>query len=151
MHSHLIPASSPSAVARVVQYEQAAESKLIMVIDDSLTVRKILIACLGRAGFTVVDFVDGVEAMHWLSQPGARIPDLVLLDVGLPRLDGYDVAHRLKSRPAFTHTVIVMLSRHNGILDRLKGRLAGAKVYLTKPFKTQELVEVVVSVLNGLH
>ena len=120
-------------------------NKLIMVIDDSQTVRKIIATCLGREGFAVVSFPDGVEAMRWLSQPNARIPDLVILDIGLPKLDGYEVARRLKAKPQFSHTVIVMLSRHDGVIDRLKGRLAGAKDFMSKPFKTQDIISVIES------
>jgi twitching motility two-component system response regulator PilG len=124
-------------------------SKLIMVIDDSATVRKIIEACLGREGFEVKSFNDGVEAMSWLTEPGSRIPDLVLLDIGLPKMDGYEVARRLKTKPQFANTVIVMLSRRDGVIDRLKGRLAGAKDYLTKPFKTQEIITVIESYLGA--
>ena len=118
-------------------------SKLVMVIDDSMTVRKIVETCLSREGFEVKSFADGVEAMRWFTTPQARIPDLVILDIGLPKMDGYDVARRLKARPQFNNTVIVMLSRRDGVIDRLKGRLAGAKDYLTKPFKTQDLVATI--------
>jgi twitching motility two-component system response regulator PilG len=123
-------------------------SKLIMVIDDSTTVRKIVETCLGREGFAVVGFSDGVEAMRWLSQPNARIPDLVILDIGLPKMDGYEVARRLKSKPQFNSTVIIMLSRRDGMIDRLKGRLAGAKDYIAKPFKTQDIISVIESYLG---
>ncbi|HEY4387969.1 MAG TPA: response regulator [Ktedonobacteraceae bacterium] len=118
-------------------------SKLVMVIDDSTTVRKIVETCLGREGFEVMGFADGVEAMRWFTTPQARIPDLVILDIGLPKMDGYDVARHLKAKPQFSNTVIVMLSRRDGVIDRLKGRLAGAKDYLTKPFKTQDLVATI--------
>jgi DNA-binding response OmpR family regulator len=57
-------------------------------------------------------------------------------------MDGYEVARRLKSKPQFGNTVIVMLSRHDGMIDKLKGRLVGAKDYLTKPFKTQDIIAV---------
>jgi twitching motility two-component system response regulator PilG len=123
-------------------------NKLIMVIDDSETVRKIIITCLGREGFSIVGFPDGVEAICWLSQPNARIPELVILDIGLPKLDGYEVARRLKSKPQFKNTIIVLLSRRNGVIDRLKGRLAGAKEYISKPFKTQDIISVVESYLG---
>lgn len=123
-------------------------SKLIMVIDDSATVRKIVETCLSREGFEVKGFGDGIEAMRWLMEPHSRVPDLVLLDIGLPKMDGYEVAHRLKSKPHFGNTVIVMLSRRDGVIDRLKGRLAGAKDYITKPFRTQEIIAVVQSHLG---
>ena len=123
-------------------------SKLVMVIDDSATVRKIVETCLGREGFDVQGFQDGVEAIRWLSGPQARIPDLVILDIGLPKMDGYEVARRLKTKPQFSNTVIVMLSRRDGVIDKLKGRLAGAKDYLTKPFKTQEVISVIESHLG---
>ena len=116
--------------------------KLVMVIDDSSTVRKIIETCLGRKGFAVQGFSDGVEAIRWLTQSEAQVPDLVILDVSLPKMDGYEVARRLKSKPQFGNTVIVMLSRHDGMIDKLKGRLVGAKDYLTKPFKTQDIIAV---------
>ena len=117
--------------------------KLVMVIDDSSTVRKIIETCLGRKGFEVQGFSDGVEAIRWLTKSVAQVPDLVILDVSLPKMDGYEVARRLKSKPQFSNTVIVMLSRHDGVIDKLKGRLVGAKDYLTKPFKTQDIITVI--------
>ena len=117
-------------------------SKIVMVIDDSATVRKIIETCLGREGFQVQSFNDGVEAVKWLMQPEAPVPDLLLLDIELPRMDGYEVARRLKTKPRFQSTVIVMLSRRDGVIDRLKGRLAGARDYITKPFKTQDIIAV---------
>ena len=126
----------------------AATKKLVLVIDDSATVRKIVETCVSREGFDVESFQDGVEAIRWLVLPQARIPDLVILDIGLPKMDGYEVARRLKTKPQFSNTVIVMLSRRDGVIDKLKGRLAGAKDYLTKPFKTQELISVIESHLG---
>src|SRR5579859_6466193 len=123
-------------------------SKLVMVIDDSATVRKIVETCLSREGFDVESFQDGVDAIRWLAGPQARVPDLVILDIGLPKMDGYEVARRLKTKPQFSNTVIVMLSRRDGVIDKLKGRLAGAKDYLTKPFKTQEVISVIESHLG---
>src|SRR6266699_1804728 len=101
-------------------------SAFVMVIDDSSTIRKILETCLHRAGYEVKSFQDGAEALRWCGAPVARIPALVLVDVGLPKLDG------------------------DGVLDRLKGRLAGAHAYLTKPFKTDEVVAIVQAYLGSL-
>ncbi len=123
-------------------------SKLVMVIDDSPTVRKIIETCLKREGFAVAAFADGIEALQSLTHPQARIPDLVVLDIGLPKMDGYEVARRLKTKPQFSNTIIIMLSRRDGIIDRLKGRLAGAREYLIKPFKTQDFINVIESYLG---
>jgi DNA-binding response OmpR family regulator len=116
--------------------------KLVMVIDDSATVRKIIETCLGREGFEVKTFNDGVEAVRWLTEPQAPVPDLVLLDIELPKMDGYEVARRLKTKQRFHDTVIVMLSRRDGVIDRIKGRLVGARDYVSKPFKTQDIIAI---------
>ena len=124
-------------------------NKFVMVIDDSPTVRKIIETCLRREDFDVLGFTDGVEAMRWItSDPASRIPDLVLLDINLPKIDGYEVARRFKTKAVFNNTIIIMLSRRDSVIDRLKGRLAGAKDYITKPFKTQEIVAIVQEQLN---
>ena len=122
-------------------------SKLVMIIDDSLTVRKIMETSLKREGFASVSYPDGIEALRALSE-GLPIPDLVLLDIGLPKMDGYEVARHLKTKQQFGNTPIVMISQRDGMIDRLKGRLAGAKDYITKPFKTQEVMTIVHSHLS---
>jgi twitching motility two-component system response regulator PilG len=123
-------------------------SKLVMVIDDSLTVRKIIETSLKREGIASVSYPDGVEALRALKEKRCQIPDLVILDIGLPRMDGYEVARFFKTKEQFNNTVIVMLSKRDGVIDRLKGRLAGAKDYITKPFRTQDVMSVVHSYLG---
>jgi twitching motility two-component system response regulator PilG len=118
-------------------------SKLVMIIDDSTTVRKIVEISLKREGIASISYPNGIEAIRALSEQRHLVPDLVFLDIALPKMDGYKVAQYLKSHHQFDNTVIIMLSGHNGILDRLKGRLSGARDYLTKPFKTQEILSVV--------
>jgi twitching motility two-component system response regulator PilG len=122
--------------------------KLVMIIDDSLTVRKIIETSLKREGFESVSYGDGIEAMKALTAPDVRIPDLVILDIGLPKMNGYEIARRLKTKQQYSNTVIVMLTGRDGMLDRLKGRLAGAKDYITKPFRTQEVMSIVHSHLG---
>lgn len=122
--------------------------KLVMVIDDSSTVRNVIENCLRSKGFEVQGFTDGVEAMQWFTQSDRQIPDLIILDIGLPKMDGYEVARRLKSKPQFSNTVIVMLSRYDGMIDKLKARLVGAKDYLSKPFTTQAIISVIESHLG---
>jgi DNA-binding response OmpR family regulator len=128
--------------------EDDSMSKLVMIIDDSLTVRKIMETSLKREGFASVSYPDGIEALRALSE-GLQIPDLVLLDIGLPKMDGYEVARHLKTKEQFGNTPIVMISQRDGMIDRLKGRLAGAKDYITKPFKTQEVMTIVHSHLSS--
>jgi DNA-binding response OmpR family regulator len=123
-------------------------SKLVVIIDDSATVRKIVEVSLRRIGIACLGYTDGVEALRELAKHKEIVPDLVLLDIGLPKMDGYRVAQLLRARPAYQETVIVMLSGRDGMLDRLKGRLSGARTYLAKPFKTQELLEVIISHLG---
>lgn len=122
--------------------------KLIMVIDDSASVCKVIETCLRPKGFEVKSFTDGIQAMRWLLDPEARIPDLVILDINLPKVDGYEVARRLKAKPQFTQTVFVILTRRNGMVDRLKSRLVGADDYMTKPFTAQDVLTVVRSHLG---
>ena len=124
-------------------------SKLVMIIDDSLTVRKIIETSLKREGFQCVSYEDGIEALRALSEKRHPVPDLVILDIGLPKMDGYEIARRLKTKPQFRDTIIVILTGKDGVMDRLKGRLAGAKGYITKPFRTQDVMAVVHSYLGG--
>jgi twitching motility two-component system response regulator PilG len=121
----------------------------LMVIDDALVVRTILDICLHRAGYEVTCFEDGLQALSWLNTAGAHIPDLIFVDLGLPRLDGYEIIRLLKVKPQLKDTVLVILSGRDGLLDRIKGRLVGAHAYLTKPFRTQTIVEVVQMYLGG--
>jgi len=123
-------------------------NSFVVVIDDSPVVCKIIEVCLGRAGFEVMSFSSGIVALRWLSSPQGRLPALVFLDVEMPGMDGYVVAQYLRARPQYRHIVIVMLSGYNGVLDRLKGRLAGAQQYLTKPCRTQVILAVAQSYLG---
>jgi CheY-like chemotaxis protein len=116
---------------------------LIFVIDDSLVVRKTLELSLRQATVEVISFNDGIDTLRWMTTPEARIPDLVFVDVGLPKMDGYEVIKKLKNKPAFAGTIFVMLTRRDGMIDSLKSRLVGATVHMTKPFKTQDILKVV--------
>jgi twitching motility two-component system response regulator PilG len=120
----------------------------VMVIDDSLVIRTILATCLRRAGYEVICFEDGVQSLNWLNTAQAHIPDLIFVDLGLPKLDGYQIIRLLKARPALEGTILVILSQRDGILDRIKGRLAGAHAYLNKPCKTHEILTLVQTMLE---
>jgi twitching motility two-component system response regulator PilG len=114
----------------------------VVIIDDSMVVRKIVETTFRRAGIDCTSYSDGVEALQALKDWQDDLPDLIFLDIGLPILDGYDVLRLLKTSPDFDRTAVVMLSARDGILDRLKSRLAGARGHITKPFKIQELLSL---------
>jgi twitching motility two-component system response regulator PilG len=124
-------------------------NQFVLVVDDSLLMRKIIEVCLHRAGYPVKSFPDGIEMFRWLETAEAHVPDLIFVDRCLPRMDGYDIIVRLKARPAFAHTVFVMISGRDGVIDRLRGRLAGARDYLVKPLKTAEIVAAVQEYLGA--
>lgn len=123
---------------------------LIVVIDSSPTVRTVLEVCLHRAGYEdVYTFADGGQFLRWLQTPQARIPSLLIVDLNLPVIDGCSLIRTLRGRAAFAGTSFVVLSGRDGVVDRLKARLCGARVYLTKPFCTQDIVAVVESLLES--
>ncbi len=105
-------------------------SKLVMIIDDSLTVRKILETTLKREGFLSESYPDGIEALRALSQRGHPVPDLVILDIGLPKMDGYEVARHLKTKQQFGNTTIVMLSKRDGVTKSSGTTHASARAWL---------------------
>ena len=120
----------------------------VVVIDDSVVVRKIVETSLHRCGIACISYQEGYEALRAFKTGEDYIPELIFLDIGLPKLDGYDLLRLLKTSSQFDHTTVVMLSGRDGMLDRLKSRLAGAKGYITKPFKTQDLLSVALSCLE---
>jgi twitching motility two-component system response regulator PilG len=126
-------------------------SQLIMVVDDSPTIRKIVEVTLSREGYEVVAVPDGVEALRYLLAPGTRLPDLILLDLVMPRMDGFGLTLQIKERPHLKAIPLVVCSRRVGILDRLKARLAGIRGYLPKPFKEQDLRALAVAFVGPAH
>lgn len=124
-------------------------SNLVMVIDNSLTVRKILEVSLKRAGFDVIAFPDGIEALQALTSSNLqRLPDVMILDVMMPKLNGYAFARIIRSKSNLRHIPILMLTSRDGMISQLRGRIAGANIYMTKPFKAQDVVQTVLSCLK---
>ncbi len=117
--------------------------RCVAIIDDSVVVRKIVETSMSRIGVKCLSFRDGYEALRAFQTQLSRPPDLVFLDINLPLIDGFDLLRLLKSHAGFDQTVIVMLSSRDSVLDRVKCRLAGARAYLVKPFRTQDLLTVV--------
>src|SRR2546421_12852812 len=108
-------------------------SKLVMVIDDSMTVRKILEVALRREGIDVVTYTDGIEALRMIKAQPHLTHAIVFLAICMLQMDGYTVLRLLSASPRFDPTMIVMFSQRNGVMDRLKLALAAATRYLTTP------------------
>ena len=117
-----------------------ASTRTVLVVDDSPTIRKILGLTLERAGYAVVAEADGELAMARLQD---LVPDLILLDISMPKLDGYEVCKRIKKDSRLAHVPVVMLSGKDGFFDKVKGRMVGATEYLTKPFQAPAVLAVI--------
>lgn len=125
---------------------------LIMVIDDSTIVCKILEVCLTRAGYDVVSFSNGVEAIRWLEKKGRFVPALVFLDISLPIVDGCSLACYFSSLPMYRQMTIVMLTARHGLLSRIMAHISGARAYITKPFATYDILHTARTCLRqGAH
>ncbi len=113
--------------------------KRILIIDDSPTVCAVAELALRGEGYSTRAFPDGVEAMKWLLRSESWCPDLAIVDIGLPKMDGYEVIRHLKANPRLAHVVCITLSARDGTVDQLKGKLVGAQMCLIKPCTVQML------------
>jgi len=109
----------------------------VMVIDDSKTIRRTAETLLERAGCKVLLAENGFAALPIIND---EMPDIIFLDIMMPRLDGYQTCSLVKSNAKFKHLPIIMLSSKEGLFDRAKGRVVGADQYLTKPFTGEDLL-----------
>jgi twitching motility two-component system response regulator PilG len=116
--------------------EQLRNRKLVLAVDDSMTIRRIVSILLERNGYRAAIACDGEEAM---SKVREEPPDLVLLDVVMPGLNGYQVCRLMRQDERSSKIPIVILS--SSLLDRIKGRLAGVTDYMAKPFETETLLQ----------
>lgn len=111
----------------------------VMVVDDSNTIRKTVETILNKNGCQVITAVDGYDALAKIADSR---PDLIFIDIMMPRLDGYQTCALVKNNPEFRGTPVVMLSSKDGLFDKAKGRIVGSDQYLTKPFSKDELLDV---------
>jgi len=116
----------------------------VLVVDDEPNIVLSLEFLMEQAGFEVVTAEDGEQA---LARVNDAQPDLLLLDISLPGISGFDVLERLRSEEATAQLPIIMLTAHGRDVEREKGMALGADDYITKPFSTQSLVEKVKTLL----
>ena len=112
----------------------------VMVIDDSKTIRRTAETLLKKEGCNVVTATDGFEA---LSKIADHQPQVVFVDIMMPRLDGYQTCALIKNNSEFKSTPVIMLSSKDGLFDKARGRIVGSDEYLTKPFTRDELLAAI--------
>jgi twitching motility two-component system response regulator PilG len=111
-----------------------------MVIDDSNTIRRSAEIFLVQAGCRVILAEDGFDALAKISD---HQPDVIFVDILMPRLDGYQTCALIKKSARFAGTPVIMLSSKDGLFDRARGRMVGSDEYLTKPFTKDSLLKTV--------
>ena len=118
----------------------------VLVIDDSKTIRRTAETLLSREGCEVFTAVDGFDA---LSKIADHHPNIIFVDIMMPRLDGYQTGALIKHTKVFRATPVIMLSSKDGLFDRARGRIVGSEQYLTKPFTRDELLNAIHSQLGA--
>ena len=117
----------------------------VMVIDDSKTIRLTAETVLKKVGYEVITAVDGFDALAKIAD---NKPDIIFVDIMMPRLDGYQTCALIKNNSKFKATPVIMLSSKDGLFDKAKGRIVGSDEYLTKPFSKDELLGSVRQYVN---
>jgi len=132
--------------------EEAADISLagvkVMVIDDSKTIRRTAETLLKKAGCEVVTATDGFEALAKITDQN---PDVIFIDIMMPRLDGYQTCALIKNNHIYKNTPVILLTSKDGLFDRARGRIVGSDQYLTKPFTKDELLGAITSHVNVAH
>ncbi|GIK87392.1 MAG: hypothetical protein BroJett026_28730 [Betaproteobacteria bacterium] len=133
-----VAAFDPNAEASVrIAAPAAAPAPLVLIVDDSLTVRKITSRLLAREGFRVATAKDGVDALQAVSD---EAPDVILLDIEMPRMDGFEFTKTLKGDPKHAHLPIIMITSRTADKHRARAAELGVDLYLGKPFQEEELM-----------
>jgi len=124
---------------------QAAQGRKVLVVDDSATIRKLISSKIELSGHEAICVSDGIEALEKIKE---FVPDLVLLDIMMPQLDGYQVCKFIRSNEATKDVPIVMISGKDGFFDKIRGRMAGTTGYITKPFGPETLMKTIESYIS---
>ncbi len=125
---------------RAERAEEVKRTPLVMVVDDSITMRRVTARVLEYRGLEVVTARDGLDAVEAMFE---RVPDLILLDIEMPRMDGYELATHVRNDPRLKHLPMVMITSRSGEKHRQHARDLGVNGYLTKPYQEADLVEEV--------
>ncbi|WP_455203368.1 twitching motility response regulator PilG [Kaarinaea lacus] len=118
----------------------------VMVIDDSKTIRRTAETLLKKAGCEVITATDGFEALSKITDQN---PDVIFIDIMMPRLDGYQTCALIKNNHIYKNTPVILLTSKDGLFDRARGRIVGSDQYLTKPFTKDELLNAITTHVNA--
>lgn len=124
------------------EYRPRANAPTVMVIDDSPSIRTIIRAAFSRVGIPVQGYADGIAALAALTHDEVPVPDLVLLDIRMPKMSGYEVASILRTTYSAERLPIFMLTAHDDPVNRMHIRFIKAKL-IAKPFRVSDLVRLV--------
>jgi twitching motility two-component system response regulator PilG len=145
----MLKEGNPAPVRETHVADEAAsnlQGLKILIIDDSKTIRRTAETLLSKEGCTVFTAVDGFDA---LSKIADHRPDVIFVDIMMPRLDGYQTCSLIKHNSNFKDTPVIMLSSRDGLFDRARGRIVGSEQYLTKPFTKDELLGAITRQVSG--
>jgi twitching motility two-component system response regulator PilG len=145
----MLKEGNPAPVRETHVADEAAsnlQGLKILIIDDSKTIRRTAETLLSKEGCTVFTAVDGFDA---LSKIADHRPDVIFVDIMMPRLDGYQTCSLIKHNSNFKNTPVIMLSSKDGLFDRARGRIVGSEQYLTKPFTKDELLGAITRQVSG--
>lgn len=132
---------SVSVAERPINGEAPAEQEFtILFVDDSATIRRSAETMLSGQNCRIVTAENGFEALSKITR---YRPDLIFVDIMMPRLDGYQTTAIIKNNADFMHTPVIMLTSKDGLFDKARGRVVGSDLYLTKPFTREELLSAV--------
>ena len=120
--------------------EQPGAALKVMVIDDSKTIRRTAQILLSEAGCEVITAIDGFDALAKIID---HQPQIIFVDVLMPRLDGYQTCALIKQNSTFKDTPVILLSSRDGLFDEARGRVVGSDQFLTKPFSKEELLDAI--------
>ena len=130
----------PSPSNQAEQDTGVASSLKVMIIDDSKTIRKSAETLLSKEGCNVLTAEDGFEALSLIAK---HKPDIIFVDIMMPRLDGYQTCTLIKNNRQFRDTPVIMLTSKDSIFDKARGRIVGSEEYLTKPFTRDDLLQAI--------
>ena len=117
----------------------------VLVIDDSKTIRRSAENLLTKEGYDVITATDGFDALAKIAESR---PEIIFVDIMMPRLDGYQTCALIKNNSEFKTTPVVMLSSKDGLFDKAKGRIVGSDRYITKPFSRDELLGTIKTLVH---